>query len=97
MLRSGLCALLLVIFIHPSFCPLLIVNADAQVRRDERINLNTATAEELMRLPGIGRIIADRIIQYRQKHGLFKRPQDVLIVRGMHPKLYRRLAHLICV
>lgn len=95
MLRSNACATLLVIFISASLCSLLTVSAAAQARNEERINLNIATAEELMRLPGIGRIIAERIIEHRRKHGPFKRPPDVIIVRGMHTKLYRSIAHLI--
>ena len=66
-----------------------------QSQKEESVNINTASAEELERLPGIGPALASRIIDHRQKHGPFKRPQDVVIVRGMSAKLYRRIAHLI--
>jgi competence ComEA-like helix-hairpin-helix protein len=95
MLRSSARATLLVILISVCFCPLLALNLWAPPQNEERLNLNTAPAEELMRLPGIGRIMAERIIEHRRKHGPFKRPQDILIVRGMHAKLYRSIAHLI--
>jgi competence protein ComEA len=49
----------------------------------------------LQRLPGIGPALASRIVEHRRKHGPFKRPQDVVIVRGMSAKLYRRIARLI--
>jgi competence protein ComEA len=62
---------------------------------EERININTASVEELRRLPGVGPALASRIVEHRGKHGPFKRPQDVVIVRGMSAKLYRRIAHLI--
>jgi competence protein ComEA len=61
----------------------------------ERININTASAEELERLPDIGPVLAGRIIEHRRKHGPFKRPQDIVVVRGLSAKLYRRIAHLI--
>ncbi|MFN8484917.1 MAG: ComEA family DNA-binding protein [Anaerolineae bacterium] len=47
-----------------------------------RVNLNTATKEELDALPGIGAVLADRIIQYRQKNGPFQRPEDLKKVPG---------------
>jgi competence protein ComEA len=66
-----------------------------QPQSEERININTATIEELERLPGIGPALASRIIEHRRKHGRFKRTQDIIIIRGMSAKLYRRIAHLI--
>jgi competence ComEA-like helix-hairpin-helix protein len=65
------------------------------LQNEERININIASNEELQRLPGIGPTIASRIVDHRRRHGLFKRPQDIVIVRGMSAKLYRRIAHLI--
>jgi competence protein ComEA len=64
-------------------------------QNEERIDINTASVEELRRLPGVGPAIASRIVEHRRRHGPFKRPQDVIIVRGMSAKLYRRIAHLI--
>lgn len=62
---------------------------------DRRVNINTALAEELQTLPGIGPRLAAQIIEHRQKHGPFKRPQDLIIVRGMGAKRYRQIAHLV--
>ena len=73
----------------PSIC------LSAQSPSEERINLNTASVEELSRLPGIGPRLAARIVEHRRKHGPFKRPQDLIIIRRISPKLYRRIAHLI--
>jgi competence protein ComEA len=67
----------------------------SQPRHEERININTATVKDLERLPGIGPALASRIVEHRRKHGRFRRPQDVIIVRGMSAKLYRRIAYLI--
>jgi competence protein ComEA len=70
-------------------------NAHAQAQNEERININTASTEELERLPGIGPTLASRIVEHRRRHGRFKRPQDIIIVRGVSAKLYRRIAHLV--
>ncbi|MGH9766693.1 MAG: ComEA family DNA-binding protein [Blastocatellia bacterium] len=64
-------------------------------QNEERVNINIASIEDLERLPGIGPALASRIVEHRRKHGLFKRPQDIVIVRGMSAKLYRRIARLI--
>lgn len=63
----------------------------------ERIDLNRATAEELQRLPAIGPVLARRIVEHREKHGPFKRPQDVIAIRGVSAKRYRQIAHLLMV
>jgi competence protein ComEA len=79
------CGLLLFVF-----C-LLLLPAGAQ----EQININTAPAAELMRLPGVGPTLAARIVEHRRKHGPFRRPQEIIIVHRMSARLYRRIAHLI--
>jgi competence protein ComEA len=50
------------------------------------IDLNQATQNDLEALPGIGPVIAGRIIDYRQKHGPFKRIDDLEQVSGIGPK-----------
>ena len=50
------------------------------------INLNTATAEQLEAIPGIGPVLAQRIIEYRQTHGKFQSVDELLEVRGIGPK-----------
>jgi len=77
------------------FTPPSAAASISRSQNEERININTASVEELQRLPGVGPALASRIIEHRGKHGPFKRPQDVVIVRGMSAKLYRRIAHLI--
>jgi competence ComEA-like helix-hairpin-helix protein len=73
----------------------LVAASTSYCEGEERIDINAATVEELQRLPGIGPVLASRIVEHRRRHGLFKRPQDIVIVRGMSAKLYRRIAHLI--
>lgn len=55
------------------------------------INLNTATASELQRLPRIGPKLAARILAHREAHGPFRRVQDLLQVSGIGKKTLARL------
>ena len=50
------------------------------------INLNTATADQLEAIPGIGPVLAQRIIEYRQTRGRFQSVDELLEVRGIGPK-----------
>jgi competence protein ComEA len=50
------------------------------------LDLNTATAEDLDALPGIGPVLAKRIIDYRTAHGPFKKIDDLMAVSGIGPK-----------
>jgi competence protein ComEA len=60
-----------------------------------RVNLNRATAEELESLPGIGPKIAQRVVEYRQTRGEFRRPEDLLNVPGIGEKKLAALRPLI--
>ena len=51
------------------------------------VNINPATAEELDVLPGIGPALAGRIIAYREEHGPFTAPEDLLAVSGIGEKV----------
>src|SRR5215472_6852006 len=50
------------------------------------IDLNAANVKELQQLPGVGPVMAQRIIDLRQKSGRFHRVEDLLAVRGISPK-----------
>ena len=48
-----------------------------------QVNINTAAAEELTALPGVGEALAERIIAYREKHGRFRAAEELLEVKGI--------------
>src|SRR5262245_53507610 len=56
-----------------------------------KINLNSASAEQLTAVPGIGEKLAVRIVEYRQKNGSFKNVQDVMNVKGVGEKSFGKL------
>ena len=62
-----------------------------------RINLNTASANELETLPGIGKGLAARIIEHREKYGAFRRREHLLMVRGISDQRYRALRDRVTV
>jgi competence protein ComEA len=63
----------------------------------EKININTATAEQLTRLKGIGPSHATKIIEYREKNGPFEAPEDLMQVSGIGQKTYENNMELILV
>jgi competence protein ComEA len=58
---------------------------------DGRVNINTATAEELEKLPGIGPAKAQAIVRDREQNGLFRRVEDLARVTGIGPKTVENL------
>ena len=60
-----------------------------------KVNINTATAQQLGELPGVGAKLAARIVEYRQKAGGFKTAQELMNVQGVGEKNFARIqAHL---
>ncbi len=53
-----------------------------------KININTASVEEIAKLEKIGPSYAERIVQYRKEHGPFEKPEDLMKVKGIGPKTF---------
>ena len=63
----------------------------------ELVNINTASAMILDALPGIGPILANRIVEYRQEHGPFQDVTDITNVEGIGPEKLLAILDLITV
>lgn len=73
-----------------SYIPLIprqdTIPMDSLDNQDNKININTASVSELQRLPGIGDVLAQRIIHYRDKNGPFVSIDDLNNVEGIGDK-----------
>ena len=64
---------------------------------DGRININSASRSELMDLPGIGSVLAERIVEYRNQYGAFSRIEDIRKVSGIGEKRFEAIMDKITV
>lgn len=74
-----------------SAAPAAAAEADAAAPAKKVVNVNQASADELARLPRVGAKLADRIVAYRTQHGPFKRPEDLMSVKGIGEKMFTSL------
>ena len=63
----------------------------------EKLNINTATAEELMMLPGIGQTLSQAIVAYREENGVFSSVEDIMKVDGIGEGRFAAIEEYICV
>lgn len=57
----------------------------------EKVNINTADECTIAKLPGVGRLIARRIVEYREKNGKFKKIEDLKKVKGIVNERYEAI------
>lgn len=69
--------------------------AAALDENDHRLNINTATKVQLMELPGIGEVLAQRILDHREKYGPFVTVNALLDVYGLGEQKLRDIENLI--
>jgi competence protein ComEA len=62
-----------------------------------KVNINNAGLAELDTIPGIGPVLAQRIIDYREQNGLFSSPEEIQNVSGIGPKTYEKMADYITI
>ena len=88
-----------------ALCALLVISSpvtasptqQAPVAEKMVLNLNAATLAQLETLPGIGRKVAERILEYRTKSGGFKKVEDLMNVKGIGEKSFLKIKPLISV
>jgi competence protein ComEA len=73
------------------------VYSSSPVSNSAKININTANANMLQTLPGIGPVLSERIIEYRNQNGLFGVIDDIKDVSGIAEKKYEGIKDIICV
>jgi len=68
---------------------ILLATAGAAWAAEEgKVNINTAPAEELTKLQGVGEAIAMRIVEYRETNGPFEKAEDIVKVKGIGEKIF---------
>jgi competence ComEA-like helix-hairpin-helix protein len=95
----------LALILSSSACAKLTRRASATVQYDSAsrsangsaININTASSPELEKLRGVGKGIAERIIAHREHYGRFRRPEHLMIVRGISDRKFREIREMIVV
>ena len=70
---------------------LVVLAAAPALAAEGQVNVNTATAAELERLPGVGPSLAARIVEQREKNGAFKQAEDLMLVRGIGEKSFAKM------
>ena len=80
------------------------IEANARVQRartgDPRgmvININTASVSDLEKLPGVGKVLAERIVEHRENYGPFRRAEHLLMVRGISDRKFREMQQMLTV
>lgn len=73
------------------------ITSISKENRGDKINLNTATKEELMSLRGLGSSKAEQIIEYRNKNGGFKSIEDIMNIKGIKKAAFNKIKDSIYV
>ncbi len=77
--------------------PGALAQQPAAMTKTATVDLNSASVSDLESLPGVGRRTAERIIEYRQKNGSFKKIEELMNVKGIGEKSFLQLKPLIAV
>ena len=95
MRTQTLLALVLTVLITPALALASPTAQEPAAVQKTTINLNTATIDQLMTLPGIGQKTAERILEYRTKSGGFKKIEELMNVKGIGEKSFLKIKPLV--
>ena len=73
-----------------------VTNKEVSSPESSKININTATIEELDTLPGVGEATANKIVNHRSENGEFKTVEEIKNVNGIGDKKFENIKELIC-
>ena len=73
----------------------IIENNNVESKKSGKVNINTATKEELDTLPGVGELTANKIISYREENGKFKSIEEIKEVSGIGDSKFEQIKDLI--
>ena len=85
--------LLVCCFVYLSATSLMV----AETRGEGKVNINIASIDSLASLPHVGEVLANRIIDYRNANGPFRKVEDLMNVKGIGVKLFERLEKLVTI
>ncbi len=92
-LTGAIAGILILAFINPKTAEI----ETASPLKPLLVNINQASAEELVKLPGIGPSYAEKIIKYRQENGGFKSAEELQKVKGIGDKKYIKIQRFVTV
>jgi len=67
---------------------LMIISGNVMAEATDKVNINTATVEELVQLDRVGQKYAERIVAHRTEKGLFNSPEEIMLVKGIGEKTF---------
>jgi len=77
------------------FALLMLFSLNVYAQENGKVNINTATVQELVQLKGVGTQYAQRIVEFREANGPFQKPEDIMKVQGVGQKTWEMNKELI--